>query len=114
LKGNASKNSLKEALLGGRPISAQVNLERIDVEKITPQSISNLASSYYNRNMKAISIKLPDPLFYDLAERAKTSASSQSEVIRSALSAYLHGDVRPSTASADLSTNTKHLKGFGE
>jgi predicted transcriptional regulator len=79
--------------------------------------------------MKAISIKLPEPLFYDLAQRAKTSASSQSEIIRSALAAYLKRDAQPSTAScadraqrwigimqgpADLSTNPKHLKGFGE
>ncbi len=79
--------------------------------------------------MKAISIKLPDPLFHDLAQRAKTSASSQSEIIRSALTAYLQSDAQPSTAScadrakrwtgimqgpADLSTNSAHLDGFGE
>ena len=79
--------------------------------------------------MKAISIKLPDPLFHDLAQRAKSSASSQSEIIRSALAAYLQSDAQPSTAScadrakrwtgimqgpADLSTNSAHLDGFGE
>ena len=79
--------------------------------------------------MKAISIKLPDPLFHDLAQRAKSSASSQSEIIRSALAAYLQNDAQPSTAScadrakrwtgimqgpADLSTNSAHLDGFGE
>ena len=83
--------------------------------------------------MKAISIKLPDPLFHDLAQRAKTSASSQSEVIRTALSAYLQRDAeggeQGSPASCadraqrwtgimkgatDLSTNPKHLDGFGQ
>ncbi len=79
--------------------------------------------------MKAISIKLPDPLFHDLAQRAKTSASSQSEIIRSALTAYLQSDAQPSTASCadrakrwtgiiqgpvDLSSNRAHLDGFGE
>ena len=79
--------------------------------------------------MKAISIKLPDPMFHDLAQRAKTSASTQSEIIRHALAAYLERDAQPSTAScadralrwtgmmqgpADLSTNPKHLDGFGQ
>ena len=58
--------------------------------------ISILAIVYYNELMKAISIKLPDPLFHDLAQRAKASASSQSEIIRSALAAYLHS-LRAST-----------------
>jgi len=79
--------------------------------------------------MRAISIKLPDPLFHDLAQRAKSSASSQSEIIRSALSAYLHSDAQAQTASCaerasrwtgmvqgptDLSTNPEHLRGFGQ
>lgn len=79
--------------------------------------------------MKAISLKLPDPLFHDLAQRAKTSASSQSEIIRTALAAYLQRDAQPITGScadraqrwtgimqgpADLSTSPKHLDGFGE
>lgn len=78
--------------------------------------------------MKAISLKLPDPLFHDLTQRAKTSTSSQSEIIRIALAAYLQRDVQPTTAScadraqrwtgsmdgpADLSTNPKYLEGFG-
>ena len=88
-----------------------------------------MADWYYNLPMKAISIKLPDPLFHDLAQRAKTSASSQSEIIRVALAAYLHSDARAPAAScaerasrwtgmvqgpADLSTNPDHLRGFGE
>ena len=88
-----------------------------------------MAVPNYTTAMKAISIKLPDPLFHDLAQRAKTSASTQSEIIRSALAAYLQRDAQPSTASCadraqrwtgmmqgptDLSTNPKHLDGFGE
>ena len=79
--------------------------------------------------MKAISIKLPEPLFQDLAQRAKTSASSQSEIIRTALTAYLQRDAQLPSAScadhaqrwtgimqgpADLSTHPRHLDGFGE
>ena len=78
--------------------------------------------------MKAISIKLPEPLFHDLAQRAKSSASSQSEVIRNALAEYLKSDGQASTASCaerasrwagmaqsatDLSTNPEHMQGFG-
>ena len=79
--------------------------------------------------MKAISLKLPDPLFHDLAQRAKTSGSSQSEIIRTALAAYLKNDSQAQTASCadsakrwtgllqgpqDLSTNPDHLRGFGQ
>ena len=79
--------------------------------------------------MKAISIKLPDSLFHDLAQRAKTSASSQSEIIRLALAAYLRDDSPASTAScadragrwmgmlqgpADLASKPDHLDGFGQ
>ena len=88
-----------------------------------------MADGYYSSVTRAISIKLPEPLFHDLAQRAKTRALSQSEIIRSALAAYLQRDALPSTAScadraqrwtgimqgpADLSTNPKHLDGFGE
>lgn len=79
--------------------------------------------------MKAISIKLPDPLFVDLAQRAKTSASSQSDIVRTALEAYLKSDAKPAAASCaerasrwigmvdgpqDLATNPDHLRGFGQ
>jgi Arc/MetJ-type ribon-helix-helix transcriptional regulator len=88
-----------------------------------------LPTWYHNCVVKAISVKLPDPLLHELAQRANASASSQSEIIRTALAAYLHSDAQPSKAScadrasrwigimqgpADLSTNAKHLKGFGE
>ncbi len=79
--------------------------------------------------MKAISIKLPDPLFHDLAQRARTSASSQSDIVRTALEAYLKSDVKAPNASCaerasrwiglvegpqDLATNPDHLRGFGK
>jgi metal-responsive CopG/Arc/MetJ family transcriptional regulator len=79
--------------------------------------------------MKAISIKIPDPLFHDLAQRATASAVSQSEIIRSALSLYLQQGEASKTASCaqrasrwigivngppDLSTNAEHLAGFGQ
>jgi predicted transcriptional regulator len=97
--------------------------------RVNSLGISFMPGGYHNLAMKAVSIKLPEPLFHYLAQRAKTSASTQSEVIRAALSAYLHGDAQPSTAScadraqrwagmmqgpADLSTNPKHLDGFGQ
>ena len=79
--------------------------------------------------MKALSIKLPAPLFHDLAARAQASATSQSEVVRAALAAYLQADTALNTASCaqrasrwvgvvqgptDLSTNPAHLNGFGQ
>lgn len=79
--------------------------------------------------MKAISIKLPDPLFHDLSQRAKANAISQSEIIRSALAMYLGSDVSVPPASCaqrasrwigiadgppDLSTNPQHFHGFGQ
>lgn len=78
--------------------------------------------------MKAISIKLPDPLFHDLVQRAQTSASSQSDIIRTALATYLQSASPAPAASCaerasrwigmvkgpgDLSTNREHLRGFG-
>ena len=83
--------------------------------------------------MKPISLKIPDPLFHDLAQRAKISALSQSEIIRTALAAYLQRDADGSApgssascadraqrwmgimkGAVDLSTNPKHLDGFGQ
>jgi predicted transcriptional regulator len=78
--------------------------------------------------MKALSIKLPDPLFERLAERASARAVSQSEIVRAALVAYLaNNKEQPQSAAAqakrwaglgegaaDLSTNPGHLKGFGQ
>ncbi len=79
--------------------------------------------------MKALSIKIPDPLFHDLVDRARRSATSQSEIMRAALAAYLGAGAQSQPASCaqrasrwvgimkgpkDLSTNPKHLDGFGK
>jgi predicted transcriptional regulator len=79
--------------------------------------------------MKAVSVKLPDPLFHDLAERAKAASVSQSELLRHALQVYLKSDDQAPIASCaaradrwiglvegpkDLATNPKHLRGFGK
>ena len=87
-------------------------------------------TSYYAWFMKVFSLKLQDSLFHDLSERAKSSGTSQSDIIRAALTAYLRGDAaEPQTAScaerasrwigmvsgpADLATNPEHLAGFGQ
>lgn len=79
--------------------------------------------------MKTISIKLPEPLLEDLARRARSGAASQSEIVRKALAAYLQSEPAPQPAScaeraarwagmvegpADLSTDPRHLRGFGK
>jgi hypothetical protein len=78
--------------------------------------------------MKALSIKLPDPLFHDLAVRAARNSTRQSEIVRAALAAYQQADAGGATASCaqraqrgvgivkgpkDLSSNPVHLEGFG-
>ena len=79
--------------------------------------------------MKALSLKLPDPLFFDLAQLAHARAKSQSEIVRSALTASLRSEAPAQAASCaerasrwigivdgptDLSTNAAHLDGFGQ
>jgi hypothetical protein len=102
----------------------------MNLQGIVCSGNTQVAVSYYTLCMKALSLKLPDPLFHDLAERAKSSATSQSDIMRAALAAYLRGDaVQPQTAScaerasrwigmvtgpADLATNAEHLTGFGQ
>jgi hypothetical protein len=75
---------------------------------------------------------MPESLFHDLAQRANATSQSQSDIIRTALEAYLHGDSQTTISAAascteragcwtammqgaaDLSTNPSHLEGFGE
>ena len=79
--------------------------------------------------MKALSVKIPDPLFHDLTQRAKASAVSQSDIVRSALLRYLHdaADAPPTSCAQrasrwigmgegppDLATNPDHLRGVGQ
>lgn len=78
--------------------------------------------------MKAISIKLPEPMLHSVVQQAIQKSVSQSDVIRAALTAYFSGNLaQPESAAAqasrwaglgkgpaDLSTNPKHMKGFGQ
>jgi metal-responsive CopG/Arc/MetJ family transcriptional regulator len=83
---------------------------------------------HYNQGMKAISIKLPTPMFEDLARRAQQLSASQSDIVRTALAAYFDQDQTQANSAAqmasrwvgigegakDLASNPKHLKGFGQ
>jgi hypothetical protein len=79
--------------------------------------------------MQAISLRLPDPMFFELVSRAKTSAVSQTEIIRAALANYFQvvAPVKPQSmaekaakwagkfeAPPDLSTNPKYMEDFGK
>ena len=79
--------------------------------------------------MQAISLRLPDPMFFELVSRAKASAISQTEIIRSALAHYFEvaAPIKPQTmaekaakwagkfdAPPDLSTNPKYMEDFGK
>ena len=79
--------------------------------------------------MKTLSLKLPDELESRVGAIARQRGSSKSEVVRSALEAYLAGEVPPFSGSAldlagdlvgaldgpgDLSYHQKHMRGYGE
>ncbi len=78
--------------------------------------------------MKAISIKLPEDMLSSVMQQAVQKSVSQSDIIRNALAAYLaSSQAQPTSAAAqasrwagmtqgpaDLSTNPKHMKGFGQ
>jgi predicted transcriptional regulator len=79
--------------------------------------------------MQAISLRLPDPLFFDLMAQVKATAQTQTDIIREAISDYLKSRAQPTKISAaeagarwkgigrgpsDLSTNPKHMEGFGQ
>ena len=80
--------------------------------------------------MDTVTVKMPEPLARRLGVVAARKRLSRSAVVRSAVERYLDADVypvaeRPSTydlvkeasgtieAPADLSTNPKHLEGYG-
>ena len=77
--------------------------------------------------MRAISIKLPDPLERKLDALAKARGQNRSEVIRDAIEAFAGGLEKPSVLDdighlvgclddeepADLATDPEHMKGFG-
>jgi metal-responsive CopG/Arc/MetJ family transcriptional regulator len=75
--------------------------------------------------MKMLSLKLPPDLSARLDRAAKQRGESKSEVVRAALEQFLKGEppmsalelagdlVGGGEGPGDLSTNPKHLKGFG-
>jgi hypothetical protein len=76
--------------------------------------------------VKTVSVKLPEPLAGWLSNQAKDLGRSQSDIIREALEQRRKGSDLPSChdllqdlcgsikGQHDLSTNPKHMKGFGE
>jgi hypothetical protein len=76
--------------------------------------------------MKTITVKLPDPLAAWLSRRARALGRPQSDLVREALVRASEGTAGTSChdlladvcgvvdGPKDLSTNPKHLTGFGE
>lgn len=75
--------------------------------------------------MKTVSFKLPDDIDKALTELARLRKSSRSAVVREALAAFDVSRERSVTAAAgslvgslegpgDLSTNPKHMTGYGK
>jgi hypothetical protein len=79
--------------------------------------------------MRTFSLKLPSGLSRRLERAAKQRGQSKSEIARAALEQYLNGDVDAAPGSllqalqpwigcvagpGDLSTNPKHMEGFGK
>ncbi len=78
--------------------------------------------------MRTVSLKLPESLHDRLAAAARKQGTSKSTVVRDALTAFLNGETAlPGTSCLelvhnlagclngprDLSTNRKHMTGFG-
>ncbi len=78
--------------------------------------------------MKTISLKLPDSLHAKLNRVARQRGRSKSDVVRTAIEEHLNGEKSPACGSfleaarkwigcvegpGDLSTNAKHMGGFG-
>ena len=77
------------------------------------------------RPMKTVSFKLPEQLDNALTDLARRRNSSRSALVREALEALAKGKRRSVTSSvdeitagvdgpADLSTNPKHMAGYGK
>jgi metal-responsive CopG/Arc/MetJ family transcriptional regulator len=75
--------------------------------------------------MRVVSLKLPDDLDRALTRIARRRNASRSQVLREALESFARGSEHSVTAAAgdlvgslsspsDLSTNPKHLTGYGE
>jgi len=76
-------------------------------------------------SMRVVSLKLPEDLDRELTRIARRRHASRSAVLREALESFARGSQRSVTAAAgdlvgslrgprDLSTNAKHLAGYGE
>jgi hypothetical protein len=86
--------------------------------------------SYKDVVMQAVSLRLPDAMFFELVSRAKANAISQTEVIRAALENYFQtpASAKPQSAAdmaakwigicdggpSDLSSNPKYMEDFGK
>ena len=77
------------------------------------------------RPMKTVSFKLPEDLDKALTDLARLRKSSRSALVREALAAFETGPARSVTSEAgrlvgslegpgDLSTNPRHMIGFGK
>jgi len=75
--------------------------------------------------MRVVSIKLPEKLDEELSDIARRRNASRSAILREALQSFARGSRRSVTAAAadlvgslhgprDLSTNPKHMSGYGE
>lgn len=79
--------------------------------------------------MKALSIKLPDPIYHDLMQAAERAGTTQSHMVREAIADYLVRSPEVSTAScaqraakwmgmaqgpSDLASNATHMADFGQ
>lgn len=76
--------------------------------------------------MKLLSVKIPDPLFAEISREAGSRKISKSEIVRERLVASKRKTsgaslwdrmddlvIRTDRLPADLSSNKKHLKGYG-
>jgi hypothetical protein len=85
-----------------------------------------MADQQYDAALKTITVKLPEPLASWLSRRARELGRSQSELVREAIERARNGDGAQTChdlfadscgtidGPADLSTNPKHLAGFGK
>jgi ribbon-helix-helix CopG family protein len=92
----------------------------------TEAGIADMANEQYDAVVKTITVKLPKALASWLSRRARELGRPQSELVREALERSRRGvggdschdlfaDVCGTIEGpADLSTNRKHLGGFGE
>jgi Ribbon-helix-helix protein, copG family len=88
--------------------------------------IADVANEQYDTTVKTVTVKLPEPLASWLSRRARELGRSQSELVREAIERTRNGvgaeschDLLADSCGSvdgpkDLSTDRKHLRGFGE